>query len=59
MDPDMVPKAVALPIIDSARVTVMRRDFRSLLLRFPEIISSPRRTLTFAPLFRRDCWGLG
>lgn len=51
MEPDMFSKAVALTTILSALVTVMRRDFRSLLLWFREMTSSPRTTFTLPPLF--------
>lgn len=55
MKPDTFSKTVALTTTDSALATVMRRDFRSLLLWFPEITSSPRRTFTLPLLFPMDC----
>lgn len=59
VEPAVFSKAVALTTIDSALATVMRRDCRSLLLWFPEIASSPRRTPSLPLLFLMDCWGLG
>lgn len=57
----MFSKAVALATIDSVLrlwVTVLSRDFRSLLLWFSEITFPPRGIL-LPPQFPGGCWELG
>lgn len=62
MEPDVFSRPVAVATMDSIMrlwATVLRRDFRSLLLCFPEITFPPRGVLLLPPLSLGDCWEPG